>query len=124
MKASDTWHYRCACHAQPQDCCSIDYMIHAIDSATETLQDPKNFGDRFDIKQSQIKHLQSLMRRLYRLFSHTYFHHKDIFDEFESQMFLCKRFTHFSRQFKMMGDDQFIIPDEAIGFEKQSDKMD
>jgi len=34
--------------------------------------------------------------------------------EFESEMHLCARFTHFARRFKMMSNDLFTIPDEAI----------
>ena len=114
MKATDMWLYLCACHAKPQDCCAIDYMIHSLDNATSTLQNPKNFKNRFEIPASSSKYLQSIVRRLYRLFSHCFFHHEDIFNEFESEMHLCKRFTYFAQQYKMMPEDLFIIPKESL----------
>ena len=52
MKATDTWLYLCACHAKPQDCCAIDYMIHSLDHATNTLNDKKNFKDRLKLEDS------------------------------------------------------------------------
>jgi hypothetical protein len=54
------------------------------------------------------------VRRLYRLFTHTYFNHKEIFREFEKEMHLCGRFTEFAKRFKMMGQELFIIPEEEI----------
>jgi len=38
---------------------------------------------RISIPKSSIKNLVPIVRRLYRLFSHTYFNHREIFDEFE-----------------------------------------
>ena len=66
------------------------------------------------IPASSTKHLLSILRRLYRLFSHTYFNHNEIFTEFENEMHLCARFTEFARRFKMMSADLFIIPDAAL----------
>ena len=89
-------------------------MIHSIDHSTAILQNTANFNSRVTIPASSTKHLLSIVRRLYRLFAHAYYHHKEIFTEFESEMHLCARFTHFARRFKMMSSDLFIIPDEAI----------
>lgn len=114
MKATDVWLYKCACHNQPQDCSAIDYMIHQLDHAETILKDPKNFKDRFEISDSSVKCLNSIARRVYRLFSHTYHHHESVFVEFEKETHLCKRFTQFCRTYKMMSNDMFIIPEEAI----------
>ena len=114
MMATDMWQYRCACHAKTQDCCAIDYMIHSLDHATAILQDPKNFKNRIDVQETSAKYLQSIVRRLYRLFSHTFFHHEDIFYKFESERHLCERFTHFTKEFKMMPNDLYIIPEGAL----------
>ena len=114
MKATDMWLYLCASHAKPQDCSAIDYMIHSIDHATSTLNDPKNFKSRLDINQSSQKYLQSIVRRLYRLFSHTYFHHEQVFMDFERSRNSCERFTVFAKTFKMMSSDLFIIPEDAF----------
>jgi len=66
------------------------------------------------IPPASAKLLIAIVRRLYRLFTHTYHHHREIFLEFESEMHLCARFTQFARRFKMMSADLFIIPDEAL----------
>ena len=114
MKATDMWLYLCACHKPPQDCSAVDYMIHALDNASSTLMDKKNFPDTNKIDASSVKYIQAIVRRLYRLFSHTYFHHEQVFRENEDKFFLCTRFSLFARNFKFMSNDLFIIPDEAL----------
>ena len=114
MKATDEWLYLCASHKSPQECSAIDYMIHSLDHSTAIVHNTKNFNSRVSIPQTGTKLLLSIVRRLYRLFTHTYFHHKEIFTEFESEMHLCARFTEFATRFKMMSSDLFIIPAEAL----------
>lgn len=46
---------------------------------------------RVFIKDSSVAKLGSVCRRVYRIFSHAYFHHKIIFDEFENDTSLCRR---------------------------------
>jgi hypothetical protein len=38
---------------------------------------------RVSIKESSVAKLGSVCRRVYRIFSHAYFHHRTTFDEFE-----------------------------------------
>lgn len=38
---------------------------------------------RVSIKESSVAKLGSVCRRVYRIFSHAYFHHRQIFDDFE-----------------------------------------
>lgn len=114
MTANQTFLYMCAAHKQPQECSAIDYMIHSLDHSTGIIQNSNNFNSRVTIPASSTKHLNNIVRRLYRLFAHTYFHHKEVFDEFEAEMHLCARFTQFARTCKMMSHDLFIIPEEAI----------
>ena len=114
MMVTDVWQYRCACHAKTQDCCAIDYMIHSLDHATNALQDVKNFKDRTNVGESAQSHLQSIVRRLYRIFSHAYFHHEPTFFEFEDKTHACERFTHFTKEHKMMSNDLYIIPKDYL----------
>lgn len=58
-------------------------MTHNLDFATSVLQNVKNFNSRISIPPSSVKMLGTVVRRLYRLFSHCYYNHKDIFIEFE-----------------------------------------
>jgi hypothetical protein len=54
--------------------------------------------------------LGSVCRRVYRIFSHAYFHHRAIFDSFEAQTHLCRRFTLFVTKYNLMSKDNLIVP--------------
>nr|CAG8636221.1 13451_t:CDS:2 [Entrophospora candida]CAG8643694.1 5242_t:CDS:2 [Entrophospora candida] len=82
MKA-DEWMYRCAAHLAPMNCCAIDYIVHTLDGATNLLNSHKSFPSRLSIPDTSVKHYQSIARRLYRIFAHAWFHHREIFKEFE-----------------------------------------
>ncbi len=90
MKATDDWLYLCAVHKETTECSAIDYMIHNLDQMTTILNNSKLFSSRVSIKQSSMKNFENIVRRLYRFFSHTYFHHRDIFNEFEVILFIDK----------------------------------
>ena len=66
-------------------------MIHNLDHATSVIHNNKNFNSRVSIPASSTKHLLSIVRRLYRLFTHTYFHHREIFVEFEVKYIFGRR---------------------------------
>lgn len=117
MKATDDWLYLCASHKTPQECSAIDYMMHTLDHATSLMQNNKNFNSRVSIPPTSIKYLTSIVRRLYRLFTHTYFHHRELFSEFEKQTHLCHRFTEFVQRFDMMQAKLFSIPTHAYIFD-------
>lgn len=111
MKATDEWLYLCAAHKQPNECSAIDYINHTLDSSVALLNNSKHFPSRLSIPKSSMKHLQSIARRLYRIFAHTYFHHRTVYEEFENQSSLCKRFVHFSLVYKLIPKKLLIIPD-------------
>lgn len=89
-------------------------MIHNIDQFTVTLNNSKYFNSRVAIQSSSLKHLEKIVCRLYRVFSHTYYHHLDIFNEFEKEMHLCERFTEFIKMFEMLATKFIIIPANAF----------
>ncbi|KAG1141459.1 hypothetical protein G6F37_002381 [Rhizopus arrhizus] len=82
MKA-DGWLYLCAAHPSTQSCPAIDYIIHTLDGATVLLNNSKYFPSRISIPEPSLKHFQSVARRLYRIFAHAYFHHREIYEFFE-----------------------------------------
>jgi Mob1/phocein family len=57
------------------ECCAMDYMIHNLDQSASYLTNTKNYPSRVSIPQTGVANLKNFVRRLYRLFSHTYFHH-------------------------------------------------
>jgi hypothetical protein len=81
---------------------------------TSTLNNPKYFPSRISINKDSVKHLESIVRRLYRYFSHTFFHHYEIFYEFEKEMHLCERFTKYITEYNMMPSKYLIIPNEIF----------
>ena len=54
--------------------------------------------------------LGSVCRRVYRIFSHAYYHHREIFDSFEEKTHLCRRFTVFVTKYNLMSKDNLIVP--------------
>lgn len=38
---------------------------------------------RISVPEPSLKHFQSIARRLYRIFAHAYFHHREIYESFE-----------------------------------------
>lgn len=54
--------------------------------------------------------LGSVCRRVYRIFSHAYFHHRRVFDDFETDTHLCNRFTYFVTKYELMSKENLIVP--------------
>ena len=115
MKATDDWLYVCS-HSPNNtihECCPIDYMIHNIHQFTSTLNNSKYFPSRVNIPSSSLNHLELIARRLYRIFSHTFFHHQEIFTDFEKEMHLSERFTEFVKKYEILDLKYIIIPINA-----------
>jgi len=70
-------------------CSAIDYTRHTLDGAAALLNSNRYFPSRITIKESSIAKIGSVCRRIYRIFSHAYFHHRALFDLFE--VFLIKK---------------------------------
>merc|ERR1719427_413385 len=110
MTATDQWIFLCAAHKSPKECSAIDYPRHTLDGAACLLNSNKYFPSRVSIKESSVAKLGSVCRRVYRIFSHAYFHHRQIFDVFENESHLCRRFTVFVKKYKLMTKDNLIVP--------------
>ncbi|XP_055919404.1 MOB kinase activator-like 4 [Eupeodes corollae] len=110
MTATEQWIFLCAAHKTPKECPAIDYTRHTLDGAACLLNSNKYFPSRVSIKESSVTKLSSVCRRVYRIFSHAYFHHRRIFDEFEAETFLCHRFTHFVTKYNLMSKENLIVP--------------
>ncbi|KAG1055929.1 hypothetical protein G6F46_001446 [Rhizopus delemar] len=110
MKA-DGWLYLCAAHPSTQSCPAIDYIIHTLDGATVLLNNSKYFPSRISIPEPSLKHFQSVARRLYRIFAHAYFHHREIYEFFENDTHLYARFLLLSRTYGLIPSGLINIPD-------------
>ncbi|KAJ3124052.1 hypothetical protein HK098_001428 [Nowakowskiella sp. JEL0407] len=115
MKA-DEWLYLCAAHPQPNSCRAFEYMIHTLDGATALLCSDRYFPSRGSIKESSLRHYQAIARRLYRIFAHAWFHHRELFSDMENETRLYARFLAFATiHFKLVPDQLVIIPNSALG---------
>ncbi|CAK8674570.1 MOB-like protein phocein [Clavelina lepadiformis] len=110
MTATEQWIFLCAAHKTPKECPAIDYTRHTLDGAACLLNNNKYFPSRVSIKESSVAKLGSVCRRVYRIFSHAYYHHRQIFDEAENETCLCKRFTLFVIKYNLMSQDNLIVP--------------
>ena len=104
------WIFLCAAHKTPKRCPAIDYTLHTLEDTAWLLNSNKYFPT-----ESSMDKFGSVCRRLYRIFSHAYFHYRSLFDELESQLFLCKRFTAFVTKYNLMSKDILIVP--IVGIE-------
>ena len=117
MTATEQWIFLCAAHKAPKECPAIDYTRHTLDGAAALLNSTKYFPSRVTIKESSVAKLGSVCRRVYRIFSHAYYHHKSIYDEFENKHFLCKRFSMFSIKYQLMSVENLIVPIPGLDFD-------
>jgi len=110
MTATEQWIFLCAAHKNPKECTAINYTRHTLDGAACLLNSNKYFPSRVSIKESSIAKLGSVCRRVYRIFSHAYFHHRSLFDDFENRTHLCKRFTAYVIKYNLMSREHLIVP--------------
>jgi hypothetical protein len=109
MIASDEWHFLCAPHSdKPRDCCAIDYMKHTVDSCTSTLMVAVSGSSS---SSSMSKQFNSIMRRIFRIFGHLYFHHPKFFKSVTTE---CIRTYLFLKDVGLWKPDMAIIPESVI----------
>jgi hypothetical protein len=108
MIASEEWHFLCAPHAdKPRDCCAIDYMQHTVDSCSSTLLLVEGKQQSVAVKQ-----YHSIVRRLFRIYGHVFFHHSEFFHE--NAELECGKFFLFLKQFGLWKADMGIIPEADL----------
>jgi hypothetical protein len=78
------------------------------------LNSSKYFPSRVSMKQTSVAKLGSISRRVYRIFSHAFYHHKHIFLDFENQTQLCRRFSKFVLAYNLMPADTLIVPVDSL----------
>ncbi|KAJ5646040.1 hypothetical protein N7490_002412 [Penicillium lividum] len=130
MRASE-WQYLCAVHDPPKSCCAIDYCCHTLDWANNTLTSPKYFPSRLTLgseagggPQASMRHLTNVFRRLYRIFAHAWFQHRDVFWEVEGHDGLYVFFRTVCDMFQLIPEDNYTIPPEAEGLDAIQPKLE
>ncbi|KAF2437858.1 Mob1/phocein [Karstenula rhodostoma CBS 690.94] len=122
MRASE-WQYLCAVHDPPKSCCAIDYCCHTLDWAANTLTSPKNFPSRLAMgtdqstQHQQQRNLTNIFRRVYRIFAHAWFQHRDVFWKVEGRTGLYILFKTVCDAYGLIPEDNYTIPPEAEGLD-------
>lgn len=123
MRASE-WQYLCAVHDPPKSCCAIDYCCHTLDWATNLLTSPKYFPSRLTLgseaaggPQASMRHLTNIFRRVYRIFAHAWFQHREVFWQVETHDGLYVFFKTVCDIYNLIPEDNYTIPAEAEGME-------
>jgi hypothetical protein len=95
---------------------------------------------RISIPEPSLKHLQAIARRLYRIFAHAYFHHRETFEFFEVQLYcilrdvcmiksdmttknetcLHSRFLRLSQKYSLIPKSLLIIPHDSESNEQDT----
>jgi hypothetical protein len=120
MRASE-WQYLCAVHDPPKSCCAIDYCCHTLDWATNILTSPKLFPSRMVLggdngnTAAAMRQLTNIFRRVYRIFAHAWFQHRDVFWTVEGTDGLYIFFKTVCDVYQLIPEDNYTIPPEAEG---------
>ncbi|KAF2276821.1 Mob1/phocein [Westerdykella ornata] len=120
MRASE-WQYLCAVHEPPKPCCAIDYCCHTLDWAANLLSSTKIFPSRLgqgvdqNSQHQQVRHLTNIFRRVYRIFAHAWFQHREVFWQVEGRSGLYMLLKTICDHYGLIPDDSYTIPPEAEG---------
>jgi Mob1/phocein family len=122
MRASE-WQYLCAVHDPPKPCCAIDYCCHTLDWAANVLTSQKHFPSRMSLgpeqgaSHQQLRQLTNIFRRVYRIFAHAWFQHREIFWKVEGKTGLYVFFKTVCDTYGLIPEDNYTVPPEAEGTE-------
>ncbi|KAK4039042.1 hypothetical protein C8A01DRAFT_16927 [Parachaetomium inaequale] len=123
MRAGE-WQFLCAVHDAPKSCCAIDYCCHTLDWATNVVTNPKIFPSRFVVdahdKNTALKNLVNVFRRLHRIFAHAWFQHRGVFWSIEGQSGLYVFFKSVCDVYDLLPAENYKLPPEAEGLDSSS----
>ena len=135
MRASE-WQYLCAVHDPPKSCAAIDYCCHTLDWAATTLTTTKYFPSRLNlgsgsgnalggdkVLQTQMKEIKNIFRRVYRIFAHAWFQHREMFWRVERTSGLYVFFKMVCDEYGIIESENYTIPAEAEGLEPPKDDI-
>ncbi|RMD40638.1 hypothetical protein DV735_g4504, partial [Chaetothyriales sp. CBS 134920] len=120
MRASE-WQYLCAVHEPPKSCCAIDYVNHTLDWAANVLTSPKHFPSRLQLGGDpssafqSMRQLTNVFRRVYRIFAHAWFQHREVFWHIEATFGIYILFKTICEEYSLIPKDNYTIPPEAEG---------
>lgn len=95
-----------------------------LDSTTSLLSSSSFFPSRLQIPHASLAHFPSLFRRLSRIFSHSYYHHREAFATAEAETSLYARFVALCERYELVGSNLLIIPQEGYEVLAQEDDLE
>ena len=128
MRASE-WQYLCAVHDPPKPCCAIDYCCHTLDWAANILTSPKHFPSRLSLNaevsqgHQPLRQLTNIFRRVYRIFAHAWFQHRELFWRVENKTGLYILFKTVCDMYGLIPEENYTVPPEAEGLEPVTQDM-
>lgn len=139
MRASE-WQYLCAVHDPPKSCSAIDYCCHTLDWAASTLCNSKLFPSRLGLGSvgagmsntggsdkvllQQMKEITNIFRRVYRIYAHAWFQHREVFWRVEGKTGLYVFFKTVCDEYGLIQAENYTIPPEAEGLEPKEVNRD
>jgi hypothetical protein len=105
MTAGTDWDYKCMNHGGGKyifNCCAIDYCTHTLDTAIPLLTHPAFYPGRDKISDHSASALIKMVRYLYRMLAHIYFHHRKLFDSLEYRYRIVERLTLYCKKFNVI----------------------
>ena len=128
MRASE-WQYLCAVHDPPKSCSAIDYCCHTLDWAASTLCNSKLFPSRLGLGSDkvlvqQMKEITNIFRRVYRIYAHAWFQHREVFWRVEGKTGLYVFFKTVCDEYGLIQTENYTIPPEAEGLEPKEVSRD
>jgi hypothetical protein len=105
MTAGQDWEYKCMNHGNPKsnpNCSAIDYCIHTLDTTMPLLSHPAFYPDRDKISDHSASALIKMVRYLYRILAHIYFHHRKLYDSLEFRYRIDERLTLYCKKFNII----------------------
>ncbi|KAK5693344.1 hypothetical protein LTR17_025095 [Elasticomyces elasticus] len=136
MRASE-WQYLCAVHDPPKSCAAIDYCCHTLDWAATTLTSSKMFPSRLGlgggvggaggqdkVLQHQLREITNIFRRVYRIYAHAWFQHREMFWRVEGKLGIYGLFKRVCDEYGLIQGENYTIPREAEGLEAEEKKVE
>ncbi|MCJ1437832.1 hypothetical protein MMC27_007219 [Xylographa pallens] len=127
MRASE-WQYLCAVHDPPKSCCAIDYCCHTLDWAANVLTSPKHFPSRLTLGSDStggssqgVRQLTNIFRRVYRMFAHAWFQHREVFWNVESHEGLYILYKTVCDVYNLIPEENYTVPPEAEGLSAEAE---
>ncbi|KAK5686390.1 hypothetical protein LTS10_002508 [Elasticomyces elasticus] len=132
MRASE-WQYLCAVHDPPKSCAAIDYCCHTLDWAATTLTSSKMFPSRLGlgggvggaggqdkVLQHQLREITNIFRRVYRIYAHAWFQHREMFWRVEGKLGIYGLFKKVCDEYGLIQGENYTIPREAEGLAEEA----